>query len=170
MEGHRRSNRWSYRCVDFGHFPRRRNLSQRVRRLRRYLWDTSTWQRKGDPLLCGSELDFHQPGNKLGIATGSEDIQIWDLDRRERLAQFNGHRDFNDAGDVSLTWTGDGTRLLSVGTHSNPIIRSGDTSTWKQVGDPWSGHDEDEDINGHILAHVSWRRAVINILQDFLNM
>jgi hypothetical protein len=120
--------------------------------------------------LCGSELDFHQPGNKLGIATGSEDIQIWDLDRRERLAQFNGHRDFNDAGDVSLTWTGDGTRLLSVGTHSNPIIRSGDTSTWKQVGDPWSGHDEDEDINGHILAHVSWRRAVINILQDFLNM
>lgn len=36
-------------------------------------------------------------------------------------------------------------------THTDPVIRSWDTSTWKQVGDPWTGHDEDEDIAYIIL-------------------
>ncbi|OJA11026.1 hypothetical protein AZE42_12155, partial [Rhizopogon vesiculosus] len=41
---------------------------------------------------------------------------------------------------ISLAWTPDCTRLLSAGTISDPTIREWDTSTWRRVGDPWSGH------------------------------
>ncbi|OJA09471.1 hypothetical protein AZE42_07147 [Rhizopogon vesiculosus] len=40
----------------------------------------------------------------------------------------------------SLAWTPDSTRLLSAGPYFDPTIREWDTSTWQQVGDPWSGH------------------------------
>jgi WD40 repeat protein len=39
----------------------------------------------------------------------------------------------------SLVWTPDDTRLLS-GSRSDPTIRAWGTSTWKQVGDPCTGH------------------------------
>jgi WD40 repeat protein len=111
------------------------------------LWDTSTWKRKGYPLFCGSPIfDIRfSPTGQLGVAT-KEDIQIWDLDRRKRLAQFNGHYQFNNAWNMSLTWTRDGAHLLSAGDRDDPVIRSWDTSTWKQAGDPWIGHDENKDI------------------------
>jgi len=111
------------------------------------LWDTSTWKRKGHPLFCGShnfDIRF-SPTGQLGVAT-KEDIQIWDLDQKKRLTQFNGHHEFNKAWNVSLTWTHDGARLLSAGDINDPVIRSWDTSTWKQAGDPWIGHDKDENI------------------------
>jgi WD40 repeat protein len=115
------------------------------------LWDTSTWQRKGRPILCGSPITSirFSPTGQLGIAT-ADDIQIWDLDRRERLAQFKGHRDFN-ATNVGLTWTRDGAHLFSAGDVDDPVIRLWDTSTWKQAGDPWIGHDKDLDVNHIIL-------------------
>ncbi|KIK43422.1 hypothetical protein CY34DRAFT_803846 [Suillus luteus UH-Slu-Lm8-n1] len=115
------------------------------------LWDTSTWQRKGRPILCGSIIFCIQfsPTGQLGVAT-EDDIQIWDLDRRERLAQFKGHDDFN-AMNFQLTWTRDDAYLISAGTSNDPVIRSWDTSTWKQAGDPWIGHDKDRDINHLIL-------------------
>jgi len=108
------------------------------------LWDTSTWKRKGYPLFCGSPIfDIRfSPIGQLGVAT-KEDIQIWDLDRRKRLAQFNGHYQFNNAFNYSLTWTRDGAHILSAGSLDDAVIRSWDTSTWKQAGDPWIGHDED---------------------------
>jgi WD40 repeat protein len=109
------------------------------------LWDTSTWQRKGRPILCGSSINCvrFSPTGQLGVAT-FEDIQIWDLDRRERLAQFKGHFDFvNQAANLGLTWTRDGAHLISAGDRDDPVIRSWDTSTWKQAGDPWIGHDKD---------------------------
>jgi hypothetical protein len=109
------------------------------------LWDTSTWQRKGHPILCGSFVYCvrFSPTGQLGVAT-DDDIQIWDLDQRKRLAQFKGHRrDFNNAANCGLTWTRDGTHLFSVGSGGDPVIRLWDTSTWKQAGDPWIGHDKD---------------------------
>ncbi|KAG1818751.1 WD40-repeat-containing domain protein [Suillus subaureus] len=127
------------------------------------LWDTSTWQKKGHPLLCGSPVGCirFSPTGQLGVST-DEDIQIWDLDQRKRLARFKSHHDFNDACNYSLTWTRDGAHLLSAGSKEDPVIRSWDTSTWKQAGDPWIGHDEDEPVNhiifnpaGTILASAS---------------
>jgi hypothetical protein len=78
-------------------------------------------------------------------------IQIWDLDsdRRKRLTQFNGHTDFGHSPNLSLAWTRDGIHLLSAGGDDDPVIRSWDTSTWTQAGDPWTGHDDD--INEIIL-------------------
>ncbi|KAG2748826.1 WD40 repeat-like protein [Suillus brevipes Sb2] len=128
------------------------------------LWDTSTWQRKGQPILCGSPIFCirFSPAGQLGMAT-AEDIQIWDLDRRERLAQFKGHRDrFNQAANSELTWTRDGAHIFSAGYEDDPVIRLWDTSTWKQAGDPWFGHDKDCAINyitlnqtGTLLASAS---------------
>jgi WD40 repeat protein len=128
------------------------------------LWDTSTWQRKGHSILCDSPIFCirFSPTGQLGVAT-DEDIQIWDLDRRERLAQFKGHRDFNiKARNAGLTWTRDHAHLISAGNREDPVIRSWDTSTWKQAGDPWIGHDKDCTINqiisnpaGTLLASAS---------------
>jgi WD40 repeat protein len=106
------------------------------------LWDTTTWQRKGDPLMCEAHIfriRFSPTGQLLGVGTGKY-IQIWDLERRERLVQFKGHTEFNGCWNRSLTWTRDGVHLLSAGDNSDPVIRSWDTSTWTQAGDPWTGH------------------------------
>ncbi|KAJ8589909.1 WD40 repeat-like protein [Rhizopogon salebrosus TDB-379] len=106
------------------------------------LWDTTTWQRNGDPLKCEARVNcarFSPTGELLGIATDKH-IQIWDLSQRERLAQFNGHTNFNSSENISLAWTHDGRRLLSAGDEGDPVIRSWDTSTWAQAGDPWTGH------------------------------
>ncbi|KAG2748836.1 WD40 repeat-like protein [Suillus brevipes Sb2] len=118
------------------------------------LWDTSTWQRKA--ILCGSSIyciRFSPTPGQLGVAT-VEDIQIWDLDRRERLAQFKpkGHQDFNATRNLGLTWARDGAHLISAGSNKDPAICSWDTSTWKQAGDPWFGHDENCGIN-HIISN-----------------
>ncbi|KAG2115045.1 WD40-repeat-containing domain protein [Suillus clintonianus] len=116
------------------------------------LCDTTTWQRKGQPLACGSPIfDIRfSPTGQLGVAT-PQDIQIWDLERRNRLAQFNGHRGFNNAINFSLTWTHDGTHLLSAGSGSDPVIRCWDTSTWEQAGDPWTGHGKNRHIQHIVL-------------------
>ncbi|KAG1785874.1 uncharacterized protein HD556DRAFT_1450312 [Suillus plorans] len=50
------------------------------------------------------------------------------------------------SSNLSLAWTPDGTRLLTGGSYQDPTIREWDTTTWKQVGDPWTGH------TGYILA------------------
>jgi WD40 repeat protein len=68
--------------------------------------------------------------------------------KHNRIAQFKGH---NDAAYGSISLTRDGTRLFSAGDSNDPVIRSWDTSTWKQVGDPWAGHDDREDIMQIVL-------------------
>jgi WD40 repeat protein len=109
------------------------------------LWDTSTWQRKGDPLLCGAFVtcvQFSRSSSHLGVTT-AEDIQIWDLDRRVCLAQFKGHAAYNKTWNKWLTWTRDGAHLFSAGAFNDPVIRCWDTTTSKQAGDAWTGHHYD---------------------------
>ncbi|KAG1858847.1 WD40-repeat-containing domain protein [Suillus subluteus] len=114
------------------------------------LWDTTTWRSKVDPLLqCGSPVFSirFSPTGQLGVAT-RRDIQIWDLHQRKCLARFNS---YYNALNYSLTWTPDGAHLLSANSKEGPVIRSWDTSTWKQTGDSWIGHDEGEHIYHIIL-------------------
>jgi WD40 repeat protein len=112
------------------------------------LWDTTTWQRKGDPLMCEAHVirvRFSLTSQLLGVGT-SKYIQIWDLERR-CLIQFKGHTEFNGSWNRSLAWTRDGVHLLSAGAHGDPVIRAWDTSTWTQAGDPWTGH-------GYQIIHI----------------
>ncbi|KAG2346823.1 WD40 repeat-like protein [Suillus weaverae] len=104
------------------------------------LWNTKAYrQLQGDPIRCGSDIvyraQYSPSGELLAIATDL-DIQIYNSGIRKRVASFKGHISHNK----SLAWTPDGTRLLTGGDISDPTIREWDTTTWKQVGDPWAGH------------------------------
>ena len=109
------------------------------------LWNTKTWQQQGNPIDCGAEVQcvrYSPSGEHLAIATYAN-IQIWNPGTSECIANFEAHAAVYFAGNLSLAWTPDGTRLLSGGSSSDPTIREWDTSTWKQVGDSWSGHTDD---------------------------
>ncbi|KAG2051836.1 WD40 repeat-like protein [Suillus hirtellus] len=98
-------------------------------------WSTKTWQMQGDPIECGSlvyRVRYSPSGELLAIATYSN-IQIYNPGTRERVASLTGR-------NLSLTWTPDGTHLLSGGNGDDPTIREWDTSTWQQVGRPYEGH------------------------------
>ncbi|KAG2358617.1 WD40-repeat-containing domain protein, partial [Suillus spraguei] len=102
------------------------------------LWNTKTWQQQADPIGCGDSVNcvqYSPSGELLAIATDGN-IQIYNSGTRKRVASFKGHTKYN----WSLAWTPDGTRLLTCGYGSDPTIREWDTSTWQQVGDPWTGH------------------------------
>jgi WD40 repeat protein len=107
------------------------------------LWNTQTWQVQGDSINCGVEVRcvrYSPSGEYLAIAT-SKNIQIWNPGKRECIAKFQAHSAFDEAWNVSLTWTPDGKQLISGGTGRDPTIRMWDSSTWKQVGKPWKGHN-----------------------------
>jgi WD40 repeat protein len=66
-----------------------------------------------------------------------------------------------------LVWTPDDTRLLLV-SRSDPTIRAWGTSTWKQVGDPCTGHTGyiyafAVDATGALVASASPSRVVITM-------
>jgi len=100
------------------------------------LWKTDTWQFHGYPIDIGEEIycvQFSPSGKLFAISTG-EYIQIWNPRSRFKCIAEMTTRCY------SLAWTHEGTCLLSGGDYSCPMIREWDTSTWKQVGDPWCGH------------------------------
>ncbi|KAG1750592.1 WD40-repeat-containing domain protein [Suillus paluster] len=110
------------------------------------LWRTETWRMEGDLFECDSEVNcvqYSPSGKHLAIATETN-IKIHNplhnlfLEGRP-LARV----EVKTTGNQSLAWTPDGTRLLSSGGEDDPSIREWDTSTWKQVGDPWTGHTDD---------------------------
>ena len=108
------------------------------------LWGTKTWQVQGDPISCGGNsngiifcIRFSPSGEFLAISTDG-DIQVWNPWTKKCIAKFKAA--INGAYNYSLAWMPDGTRLFSSGSGPDPTIREWDTSTWKQVGDPWAGH------------------------------
>jgi WD40 repeat protein len=56
--------------------------------------------------------------------------------------EFTDDTVFDGAHNVSLAWTPDGKQLASSGIDRDPTIRIWDSSTWKQVGEPWKGHTD----------------------------
>ncbi|KAG1789554.1 uncharacterized protein HD556DRAFT_778316 [Suillus plorans] len=102
------------------------------------LWNTKTWtELEGRPIKCGDGtccVRYSPSGEFLAIATSR--IDIYNPGTRELVASFKGHKSHT----FSLVWTADGTRLLTGGAGGDPTIREWDTATWKQVGDPWTGH------------------------------
>jgi len=109
------------------------------------LWNTETWQLQGNPIDCDASVRcvrYSPSGNHLAIVTHMN-IQIWNPGTRECIATFKVRVSVYSAGNWSLAWTPDGTRLLSGGSSSDPTIREWDTSTWKQVGGPWTSHAKD---------------------------
>jgi WD40 repeat protein len=100
------------------------------------LWCTKTWQVQGDSINCGRGVDcvrFSPSSELLAIATW--DIQIWHLRTRKCLVKLGSLV----GPHISLSWTPDGTRLLSG---DDTTVWEWDTLTWQQIGDPWSGHTE----------------------------
>jgi WD40 repeat protein len=128
------------------------------------LWNTKTWQVQGDPINCGTGAEircirYSPSGEYLAIAT-NKNIQVWHSGTRECISKFQGHNAFNESWNISLVWTLDGTRLFSAGSNLDPTIREWDTSTWKQVGEPWKGHAEVPNMialnpTGTLLASAS---------------
>lgn len=101
------------------------------------LWCTKTWQVQGNPIICSGEVNcvqFSPSGEFLAIA--STDLIICNARTKEHIATLK------TATRALLTWMPNGAQLLSVGTASDPTIRVWDSSTWKQVGDPWTGHSD----------------------------
>jgi WD40 repeat protein len=106
------------------------------------LWDTKTWKLQGNPIECGSVVKcvrFSPSGELLAIAANSH-IEIWNLTITRKCIAKPKFQDIKSADNISLVWTPDGTRLLSAGATEIPTIWEWNTSTWKQVGDPWVGH------------------------------
>jgi WD40 repeat protein len=106
-------------------------------------WSTKTWEVQGDPINCGEVncVQFSPSGELLAIAT-HWDIQIWKPHARECIMEFKAHAAIKSAWNFAVTWTPDGTHILSAGSYADPTIRQWNTSTWQQVGDPWKGHTD----------------------------
>ena len=109
------------------------------------LWRTDTWKIHRNPIDVEEKIHrvrFSPSGKLLAVAT-QDNIQIWNPNTSEFIVKLT-------AQCLPLVWAPDGTRLLSGGFRDNHTIREWDTSTWKQVGDSWSGHNSDP----------SWIRAL----------
>jgi WD40 repeat protein len=145
------------------------------------LWSTETWQVQGNPINCSANIfcvRYSPSGAHLAISANSN-IQIWNPCTRECIAKFKAA--INGAVNVSLAWAPNGGRLFSAGSRSDPTIREWDTSSWKQIGEPWTGHADDISTilvnpNTTFIASVSgdcqvrlWRfsdRRTIAIIKD----
>ncbi|KAG2128630.1 uncharacterized protein EDB93DRAFT_1256628 [Suillus bovinus] len=99
------------------------------------LWCTETWEVL-QVIHFRSEVDhvrYSPSGELLAIGT-SWDTEIYNSSTREYVTKLL-------SGFAAITWTPDGTRLLSSGT--DKAIVEWDTLTWQQVGDPWTtGHTD----------------------------
>jgi WD40 repeat protein len=109
------------------------------------LWNTETWQQRGNPLPCNAEVysvRYSPSGKLLAIATNSE-IQIWNPGTRECKTIFKDHMQKVYVGtSLPLAWKPNGT-LLSGGCIADPTIREWDPSIPGQRNDPWKGHKHD---------------------------
>jgi WD40 repeat protein len=99
-------------------------------------WNTKTWE-QSKYYACGSAVHCVRYARSgvpmLAIAT-DQDIQIYIGETLQTKFKSHSH------ATLSLAWSPDRTRLLSGGDDFDPTIREWDTSSWTQVGDPWTGH------------------------------
>jgi tetratricopeptide (TPR) repeat protein len=98
-------------------------------------WSTATWQMQGNSIESSTWVECirYSPSGKLLAIITNMDIRIYNSDTRECVAEMDSRH------GETLLWTPDGTRLFSVGGISY-TIQEWDTSTWKHVGDHWTGH------------------------------
>ncbi|KAG1884031.1 WD40-repeat-containing domain protein [Suillus subluteus] len=100
-------------------------------------WNTKTWAQYPGNYDCGSTVRcvrYARSGVYMLAVATDEDIQIYVAEKLQK--RFKGH----SHGTLSLAWSPDRTRLLSGGDDRDPSIREWDTSSWTQVGLPWTGH------------------------------
>jgi len=98
-------------------------------------WNTDTWTLHTS-IQCGSTVRcvrFSVSGTYYVAVATDKDIQIYARDNTEPIFR-------SSHSALSLAWYPDGTRLLSGGDDRDPSIREWDTSSWTQVGLPWTGH------------------------------
>ncbi|KAG2147807.1 uncharacterized protein EDB93DRAFT_1328365 [Suillus bovinus] len=101
------------------------------------LWNTKTWEQQGNPIQ-GRNVNCvrYSPSGEFLAVAAYDNVEIYNSSTRERVASFKAHKELT----LSLAWTPDGTRLLTGGSSGDATMREWDTTTWKQVGDPWTGH------------------------------
>lgn len=99
-------------------------------------WNTKTWEQAGY-YACGDTVRcvrYARSGvHALAVAT-DQDIQIYADGKLQTTLKGHSH------GTLSLAWSPDAKRLLSGGDDHDPSIREWETSSWTQVGEPWTGH------------------------------
>ncbi|KAG1785064.1 uncharacterized protein HD556DRAFT_1460881 [Suillus plorans] len=99
------------------------------------VWNTHNWESEGY-FACGNTVRCvryaRSSVHTFAVAT-DQDIQIY-TDGKLQMT-LNHSR-----GTRSLAWSPDAKRLLSGGDDGDSNIREWDTSSWTQVGEPWTGH------------------------------
>jgi WD40 repeat protein len=134
------------------------------------LWRTETWQAQGMPIDCSCSVNcvrYSPSGELLAIATQlhypyNQSISIWNPATRQRIANVGEPGE----SSVSLVWTPDGTRLLSM---SNPTIREWDSSSRKQVSELWTGQTGSciaVNCSGTLVAYYTGNRVRVRRLSD----
>jgi WD40 repeat protein len=139
------------------------------------LWRIEAWQEvQGTSIDCHGNsvncLRYSPSGELLAIATNTryngytwnQSISIWNPATRQRIANVGEP----GVSSVSLVWTPNGTRLLSI---SNPTIREWDSSSWKQVSELWTGQTGSciaVNCNGTLVAYYTGNRVRVRRLSD----
>ena len=143
------------------------------------LWDTTTWEQIGDPLighLEGSECEMYYtawcPGqisslafNPDGsvLASGGRDmtVRLWDIPSGEPIGEpLAGHEDWIS----DIAFSPDGSLLASASIDGT--MRMWDPSSGTPVGTPLSGHEGPVNTlafspDGSVLASGGWDNTII---------
>ncbi|KAG2155339.1 WD40-repeat-containing domain protein [Suillus bovinus] len=109
-------------------------------------WNTTTWQQQAaitpspDALAVVCCVRYSSSGEYLAIATEQlqvENIFIYNPENMQLIKTLNGH----SGGTFTLTWTFQGTHLLSGGSRDDPTIRVWDASRGNEICS-FRGHAE----------------------------
>lgn len=92
--------------------------------------------------MCSRRARYNLLHPIFSVGT-DKDIQIWHL-RGVSVLPNSGAAPVQRCRE--LVDTLDTGYLLSAGSGDYPVVRCWDTFNWKQIGDPWTGHENDDDI------------------------